>query len=265
LAVYLVALTLIGVVVRRPGEASQVLVVPISGALTVLVARRLSSEPVRISRPISVVVAAVATVAIVFGITRLGDNPKNAAPSTRRGSLLLVAGVDTSTGSGALFRFDPETLGFTCGQTYYYSYRGRGRGGPRGDARCPIRTGARYQKSDTTRPLGQLASALHAQLAGLPELGQLVRQVEDVDPAVAPEVVVIDERDAQIARASRERHPTECIGGARFHRVWARERSGRIAVTCLRSPWTSRSSPIGAASWRESASRRCGRILLADR
>ncbi|MDQ1532937.1 MAG: hypothetical protein QOF28_698 [Actinomycetota bacterium] len=168
LAVYLVALTLIGFVVRRPGEASQVLAVPISGVLTALAARRLSTEPAPLSRPIAIAVAVVATVAIVFGATRLGDNPQKAASSARGGSLLLVAGVDTSTGSGALFRFDPEALGFTCNQTYYYSYRGPGRGGPKGDARCPIRTGARYQKSDTTRPLGQLASALHAQLAGLP-------------------------------------------------------------------------------------------------
>ena len=168
LAAYLVALALIGVVLRRPGEAIQVLVVPVSGALTALVARRLSSDPVRISIPLGVAVAAVATVAIVFGITQLRGDKLNAAPSARRGSLLLVAGVDTSTGNGAMFGFDPEALGFTCNQTFYYSYRGPGRGGSQGAARCPIRTGAPYQKSDTTRPLDKLASALYAQLAGLP-------------------------------------------------------------------------------------------------
>lgn len=172
LALYLVALAIVGLVWRRPGEASQVLVVPVSGALTAVMARRLSAQP---SHPLSfrgVVVVAMAAVltiaAITLGIPRLGGRADHTTPPPRGGSLLLVAGVDTTTGHGALFRFDPRALGFSCGQTSYYSYRGPGTGGPQGDARCPIRSGAPYRKADTTRPLHQLASGLRAQLTGLP-------------------------------------------------------------------------------------------------
>ena len=67
-----------------------------------------------------------------------------------------------------MFRFDPHALGYSCAQTFYYSYRGPGHGGPQADARCPIVRGAPYHRSDTTRPLRALASGLRAQIASLP-------------------------------------------------------------------------------------------------
>lgn len=173
LAVYVVALAIVGAVWRRPGDASQVLIVPFSGALTAAMALRLSTAPQRRLSNRAVALVAVASVvvlgALAIFVPRLGgDTDDSTPPQLRRGSLLLIAGVDTNTGNGAMFRFDPRAVGFSCRQTFYYSYRGPGRGGPQGDARCPIRRGAPYDKSDTTRPLDRLTAALQAQLVGLP-------------------------------------------------------------------------------------------------
>jgi hypothetical protein len=89
-------------------------------------------------------------------------------PAGRAGSLLLVPGIDTSSGHGTMFRLDPRSLGYTCAATYYFSYRGVGGGAPRGESACPIRTGAPYARRDTERPLAQLDAGFGAQLAGLP-------------------------------------------------------------------------------------------------
>jgi hypothetical protein len=170
LIAYVGALAIIGDVWRRPGGASQVLIVPLSGALSVLVARRLATEPARrlSSRGIAIVTAMMLLIVVALvAVPRLRGSPDRTVAAPRSGSLLLIAGVDTSTGHGALFRLDPRALGFSCAQTFYYSYRGPGGGGPQGDARCPIHTGTPYGKVDTTRPLLSLASALHDQLVGL--------------------------------------------------------------------------------------------------
>jgi hypothetical protein len=101
-------------------------------------------------------------------LLRRESAPPAAAPTAQPGSLLLVAGADTSTGHGRMFRFDPASIGFSCQQTFYFSYAGPGPGGPQGDARCPITTGARYAKADTGRPLSELASSFSGQVAPLP-------------------------------------------------------------------------------------------------
>jgi hypothetical protein len=174
LAVYLVALAVVGLVARSPGDAGQVLVVPLSGALTALMVYRLSRPPNRRLSFGGFAIAATAVVVLIVAITvvvpRVRGNTDHPKTAVRRqpGSLLLVAGVDTSTGNGALFKLNPASLGFSCRQTYYYSYRGVGRGGPQGDAWCPIRTGAEYRKADTTRSLATLTFRLQTQLAFLP-------------------------------------------------------------------------------------------------
>jgi hypothetical protein len=169
LAAYLVALAVIGDAWRRPGGAGQVIVVPISALLTAFAARRLTAPAIRPSLRGASIVAAALVIAIAFAVSlsRTSDHTTATAPP-RRGSLLLVPGVDTSTGHGAMFKLDPRALGYSCAQTFYYSYRGPGTGGPQADARCPIRSGTPYQRSDTTRPLAQLASALRAEIVGLP-------------------------------------------------------------------------------------------------
>jgi Alpha/beta hydrolase family len=169
IGLYLVGLAIVGDVWRRPGSASQVLVVPISALLTAFVARRLSAPPIRPSLRTVAIVAVATVLAITLAVPRLRSSSAHTTTAAPRpGSLLLVPGVDTSTGHGALFKFDPRALGFSCTQTFYYSYRGPGAGGPQADARCPIRTGTPYGRADTTRPIRELASALRAQLVGLP-------------------------------------------------------------------------------------------------
>jgi hypothetical protein len=172
LAVSLVALAVIGAAWRRPGDAIQVLVVPFSGALTAVMALRLSAPARRrlSSRAVAIVTAACVLTLVVIAVVvpGLGGSSKRATPRLRAGSLMLVAGVDTSTGNGALFKFDPRAIGFSCRQTFYYSYAGPGPGGRQGVARCPIRRGAPYRKADTTRRLQQLAAGLRAQLRDLP-------------------------------------------------------------------------------------------------
>ena len=170
---YLVALAIVGVIWRRPGDVSQVLVVPFSGALTAITARRLCASPSRRTSFRTIAIATMAALlacaaAIIFGVSHDSRRVVGPAPPRRNGSLLLIAGVDTSTGQGALFRFVPQALGFSCAQTFYYSYRGPGHGGKQGEARCPIRSGAPYRKGDTTRPLHQLTSGLRTQLSTLP-------------------------------------------------------------------------------------------------
>jgi hypothetical protein len=168
LVAYLVALAVVGDVWRRPGSLSQVIVVPLSGLLTIVTARRLSTPAPRPSlRNAAIAVVAVALV-VAFAIPRIRDKTGSATPQPRAGSVLLVPGVDTSTGHGAMYRFDVHALGYSCAQTFYFSYRGPGRGGPQGVAQCPIVRGAPYQQSDTTRPLRELSAALRAQVAALP-------------------------------------------------------------------------------------------------
>jgi hypothetical protein len=170
LAAYLVALAVVGDLWRRPGAVSQVIVVPISALLTAFVARRLTAPAIRPTLRSTAVVAAALVIVVAFAVVLLrgGSDHATAVVPARAGSLLLVPGVDTSTGHGAMFKLDPRALGYSCAQTFYYSYRGPGTGGPQADAQCPIRSGTPYQRSDTTRPLAQLASALRAEIAGLP-------------------------------------------------------------------------------------------------
>jgi Alpha/beta hydrolase family len=168
IAGYLVALAVVGDLWRRPGAASQVIIVPLSALLTAFAVQRLAAPATRPSLRTIAIAAAAVVVAVAFAVPRMRSSHTHAIITAQTGSLLLVPGVDTSTGAGAMFKLDPRAYGFSCAQTFYYSYRGPGAGGPQGGARCPIRTGSPYERSDTTRPLAQLASALRAQLVGLP-------------------------------------------------------------------------------------------------
>ena len=100
--VYLVALMVLGLLVRDPGRTVQVVLVPPSALLTVLAIGRLARRPTRhvsswvaVGVTLGVIVALVAAVLIV---------PGGGAPSTTpraAGSLFLVAGADTASGDGA--------------------------------------------------------------------------------------------------------------------------------------------------------------------
>ena len=196
-AVYVAALMLLGLLVRQPGHLVQVVAVPVSFAITVAAIRRLARAPERrVARWIPVVVTVGVVVAIVVAVLVV---PAQRTPSTAPrapGSLLLVAGVDTASGDGALFKLDPAALGYSCARTYYFSYVGVGRGAARGDARCPIRRGAPYTKADTLRPLAELRATFLAQLAGLPR----------------PVLVVTHSQGAWIAWAGLSQHDPRAAG-----------------------------------------------------
>ncbi len=160
---YLAALGVLGALADWGGGAAAVALVPLSGVLTVA-AVWLLLEPDRLRLPrriaAGLVAAALAGAVVVVmtgpaAPTPVGEDGAEAAPA-REGSLLLMSGVDSRTGRGAIFEVDPRRLGYECDQTHYYSYRGPGEGGPQGDAFCPVRTGAPYGPDDTYRSRDEL-------------------------------------------------------------------------------------------------------------
>jgi pimeloyl-ACP methyl ester carboxylesterase len=194
---YLVALMVLGLLVREPGRTAQVVIVPASALFTALAIGRLARASMR--RVSSLVAVGVALSVLVALVTVVLVVPGGGAPSkTPRavGSLFLVAGADTASGEGALFHLDPTKLGFSCAQTFYFSYAGSGNGAGRRDAHCPIRRGAPYTKADTLRPLDQLRATFLAQLASVPR----------------PVVVVTHSQGAWIAWAGLSRHDTRAAG-----------------------------------------------------
>jgi pimeloyl-ACP methyl ester carboxylesterase len=87
----------------------------------------------------------------------------------REGSILLMSGVDSSSGSGAMLEIDPTAiLGWTCESTWYFSYAGPGDGQPTGDAACPVDHGSPYGPEDTLRPVEELVGHLEAFVSEMP-------------------------------------------------------------------------------------------------
>ncbi|HLR97321.1 MAG TPA: hypothetical protein VK053_22560 [Jiangellaceae bacterium] len=163
-AVVLVGLGVVAEVV--PGTA--IVLVPVSAVLTVVAIRALRGPPVHRPRAVVAgVLVGAAAVTIVLVWTRPDDDAPVAAPP-QDGSLLLMAGINSSSGRGAMVEADPGALGYDCAQTHYFSYAGPGSGQPRGDALCPIRTGAPFGAEDTHRPLDEQVEAFARQTADLP-------------------------------------------------------------------------------------------------
>lgn len=164
---YLALLTLLGALADRTTEVGTVLLVPLSAALTWAAADALHSDPGlrwarrSIAAPPAAGLAALAVVAA----TGPAGPPRAPAPDTsRQGSLMLMSGVDSSSGNGAILEIDPHVMGWTCEQTYYYSYAGPGDGQPQNAALCPIQHGAPYGWRDTLRSRDELVPFLEAQV-----------------------------------------------------------------------------------------------------
>jgi pimeloyl-ACP methyl ester carboxylesterase len=169
---YLFLLTLLGGLAEATGPWGSVALVPVSAAMTVAA---LGYRPTRSPEPLGSAVSAVAlalasviTAAMVAPFAAVSTAGAQTNPQMEA-VLFLVPGVDTSTGHGSLYRFDPGALGFSCDRVFYYSYRGPGPGGPRGDAGCPIRHHAPYGQADTQLPLEQLSKAFARQIAAIRE------------------------------------------------------------------------------------------------
>jgi hypothetical protein len=180
---YVVALTVIGALVDLTGSAGAVIGVVFSVVLTAVALDRLSRPVERTRRPTP---AAVAFLALALMGWSSGDiRSSQVEPGA---VLLIVPGVDTSSGMGAAYRLDPATIGFDCGRVFYYSYRGPGDGAPSGQAPCPIRLHRPYARSVTQRPLRELVDAFAQQVEAI-----------GVDTGGAPVVVLTHSQGAVIA------------------------------------------------------------------
>lgn len=166
LAAHAAVLLLIGAVAELGGVGATLVMLPMAALTTLVMAAHLAGSRAR--RP---VVAAAAT--IVIGVVLAATvvftrgEPWPSPPPPRDGSLIVMSGINSSSGEGAIFETHPELLGYRCDQTFYYSYAGTGRGQPQGDARCPIRTGAPYVPEDTQRPFAEQVELLAEQTADL--------------------------------------------------------------------------------------------------
>ncbi len=163
---YLVVLAALGGAARLGGTGGELASVAVSAGATLVAARALAAPGAR-PAPVRLAAIGVALVALLVAELAPSGAPPVSAPP-RAGSLFLVPGLDTSSGHGTLFRLDPLALGYPCADTFYFSYAGPGRGAPRGQAACPIRTGAPYRRADTERPLSELVAAFDAEVALLP-------------------------------------------------------------------------------------------------
>jgi hypothetical protein len=166
---YLLGLAVVGVLVRNGGQAADLVGLLASSALTFVTARKLRSQPsARVATSLGAAVVSLVVLAAIV-IPKAGsthaETAARAAP--RQGELVMVPGIDTSSGHGTLFLVKPQTLGFPCARTFYYSYAGPGPGAPRGQSACPITSGAAYTRADTERPLGDLVSSFRAQVDSL--------------------------------------------------------------------------------------------------
>ncbi|MGH2691082.1 MAG: hypothetical protein ACRDHM_01095 [Actinomycetota bacterium] len=146
----------LGALAEAAGGVSPVALVPVSAVFTAFVLRRMRRRTTSFSPAVALVLVAVLLV---------GSTPAASGPITPETTLLLVPGVDTASGEGALFRFRPAQMGIGCERVFYYSYFGPGKGASRGEAPCPLRFHAPYGKGDTQRPLGELVDAFARQVA----------------------------------------------------------------------------------------------------
>lgn len=167
---YLALLTVLGAVADLAGDPVAVLLVPASALLTWVTAQALHRDPGwRAARRAVAALPALGTAALVLvAATGPAGPPRAPAPATSRpGSILLMSGIDSRSGSGAILEIDPHVLGWTCERTFYYSYAGPGDGQPQRHAVCPIRHGAAYERVDTLRSREQLVPFLEQQAAQL--------------------------------------------------------------------------------------------------
>jgi hypothetical protein len=168
LAAYAAALLVLGVLAEVGGSLGAVALLPASGLLTITAMARLTAPAPR--RPLlqlgGAVVVGVALVALV--VTTRGT-PWTTSDAQRAGSAMIMSGINSASGEGAIFELEPDRIGYDCDQLYYYSYAGTGDGQPRGTAACPITTGAPYEPEHTQRAFAEQVELLGAQVRDLDE------------------------------------------------------------------------------------------------
>jgi hypothetical protein len=176
---YLFLLIVVGGLAEAAGPWGTVALVPVSAAISIAV---LNHRPRRRGGSPLAGAASFLPLACLIGAAVLTPFATGSAEGAQPGPqseavLFLVPGVDTSSGHGALYRFEPQPLGFSCDRVFYYSYLGPGPGAPRGDARCPLRLHAPYGQQHTQLPLDTLTQAITQQVVA-------VRKATDGAPVV---------------------------------------------------------------------------------
>jgi hypothetical protein len=182
LLAYLGALMVLGAMADMGPTAARLSILPSAG-LTLGAAHLLRRPDTARAgrRAVAALVAgalAVPPIVMARGETEPPSGPGVLEP--REGSLLLMSGVDSASGNGAMLELDPASLGFACDDTYYVSYAGPGDGQPRGDARCEATTGAPYGPEDTLGRSDDLVGALRDQLEQIPAPGVLLTHSQGV-------------------------------------------------------------------------------------
>ncbi|MPY85335.1 MAG: hypothetical protein GEV00_18910 [Actinophytocola sp.] len=163
---YAVAIALVSAAAET-WPAATLPLVAVSALLTAVTIRLLARPPRQGAMP-RLAAALTATAVIVAGTLATTPDADPGTPSPRAGSLLLMSGINSSSGNGAVFAVDPAALGYRCAQVYYYSYAGRGDGAPGADATCPIRTGAPFRPVHTHQAPADLAATFAEQARELP-------------------------------------------------------------------------------------------------
>jgi hypothetical protein len=180
---YTSLLLLLGAVADLVGPAGQVLLVPVSAALTYGTALVLVRDPApRWPRRALAALPAAGAVALVVLVAQgpTAPPPADALAEPRPGSVLLMSGVDSRSGSGAILEIDPRSLGWTCEGARYFSYAGPGQGQPQGDAACPVDHGAPYRAQDSLRSRDDVTRFLEQQSAAAPPPVVLVTHSQGV-------------------------------------------------------------------------------------
>lgn len=180
---YLVLLTALGAVADLTQPVGVLVSVPISGALTWVAARMLWADPgARVWRR-GVAALGLGGVGALVAVVALGPPAPPSAPApdeSRPGSVMLMSGIDSKSGSGAILEIDAHVMGWTCERTYYFSYAGPGDGQPRRLAQCPIGHGAPYGIEDTLRSRRDIVAFLEAQTAEMEAPGVLATHSQGV-------------------------------------------------------------------------------------
>jgi hypothetical protein len=184
---YLVALAALGALGQVEPWGTPAAVVA-SAVLTGLVLTRLVAPPPAHGRRAFAPAAAAAAAAILLGGALLVPPAGAQTPVAPDASLLVVPGVDTSSGRGAAYGLDPAALGFPCDRVFYFSYRGPEGEAPQGQAACPLRLHRPYAPQATQQPLGQIVDAFDRQLVAI-----------RLETGGAPVVVVTHSQGAVVA------------------------------------------------------------------
>ncbi len=162
LLAYVAALVVVGGVAEAFRPLGIVAAVPVTGALTLLAIARLRAPAP--PRPMAGLVGVGLLGLVLWGATVVTrEAPWQVSDAERDGSAVIMSGINSESGEGAIFTLQPVFVGYTCEQFTYYSYAGAGDGQPRGVAVCPLDSGAPYVSDDTQRPFEEQVALLEEQ------------------------------------------------------------------------------------------------------